>query len=106
MAPMARPEAPGRREPTRSSGSRCLGGILYADDCRRARRTRDDRPVIETGAIRGDVMAPVQNTTMWGLIEAAARDRPGQVLFRDDYGRSLTAEQYRDAAERVAAGLG
>ncbi|WP_297622704.1 class I adenylate-forming enzyme family protein [Nocardia sp.] len=43
--------------------------------------------------------------TLWDLIATAAHEHPDRVLFSDDYGRSLTTEQFRDAAERVAAGL-
>ena len=42
---------------------------------------------------------------MWALVEEAGRDRPDAVVLVDDYGRSLTSAQFRDAAEQVAAGL-
>lgn len=42
---------------------------------------------------------------MWALVEEAGRDRPDAVVLIDDYGRSLTSAQFRDAAEGVAAGL-
>src|SRR4051794_15161328 len=45
-------------------------------------------------------------TTFWGLVTEAAATAPDRVMLADDYGRSLTTAQYRDAAERVAAGLG
>jgi acyl-CoA synthetase (AMP-forming)/AMP-acid ligase II len=44
--------------------------------------------------------------TVWGLVATAAEQHPNRILFRDDHGRSLTAAGLRDAAERVAAGLG
>jgi cyclohexanecarboxylate-CoA ligase len=43
--------------------------------------------------------------TLWGLVEGAARERSHEVLLADDHGRSLTAGDLRDEAERVAAGL-
>lgn len=43
--------------------------------------------------------------TLWELVTAAAHEHPARVLLRDDRGRTLTAAQLRDAAERVAAGL-
>ena len=46
-----------------------------------------------------------ESATVWGLVEWAARTRPDRVVFGDEHGRVLTAEQFRDAAERVAAGL-
>ena len=45
-------------------------------------------------------------TTVWGLVAGAAQSHPERVLFRDSRGRSLTAAELRNAAERVAAGLG
>lgn len=44
--------------------------------------------------------------TVWELMEQAAREHPDRVLVQDEHGRKLTATQLRDAAERVAAGLG
>ncbi len=44
-------------------------------------------------------------TGLWDLVEQSARLRPGTVILADDHGRSLTAAQFRDAAEHVAAGL-
>jgi acyl-CoA synthetase (AMP-forming)/AMP-acid ligase II len=44
--------------------------------------------------------------TFWQLMTDAATRAPSQVVVADDYGRSLTTAQLRDAAERVAAGLG
>ena len=43
--------------------------------------------------------------TYWGLVEYAADSWGDAVLFEDEHGRSLTFTGYRDAAERVAAGL-
>jgi acyl-CoA synthetase (AMP-forming)/AMP-acid ligase II len=47
----------------------------------------------------------VTETTLWGLLETAARERPDSVIFADDYGRALTTAALRDEAERAAAGL-
>ena len=43
--------------------------------------------------------------SMWRLVERAATERSDAVLLTDDHGRSLTARQLRDEAERVAAAL-
>jgi cyclohexanecarboxylate-CoA ligase len=43
--------------------------------------------------------------TMWELVERRAALTPDVVFVNDEQGRSLTFAQYRDAAERVAAGL-
>jgi len=43
--------------------------------------------------------------TYWGLVEAAARAHPERIVLVDDYGRSLTNAELRDAAERTAAAL-
>jgi acyl-CoA synthetase (AMP-forming)/AMP-acid ligase II len=43
--------------------------------------------------------------TFWDLIERAASEIADVVVLADDYGRSLTAAGFRDAAEGVAAGL-
>jgi acyl-CoA synthetase (AMP-forming)/AMP-acid ligase II len=48
---------------------------------------------------------PQHPPTYWGLIEARAAATPDTVLLEDEAGRSLTLAQYRDEAERVAAGL-
>jgi cyclohexanecarboxylate-CoA ligase len=45
------------------------------------------------------------DVTVWGLVERAAREHPDRVLFGDEHGRLLTARDFRDGAERVAAGL-
>ncbi|MGE2691197.1 class I adenylate-forming enzyme family protein [Mycolicibacterium pulveris] len=43
--------------------------------------------------------------TFWGLVESAVQSHPDRVVLVDDYGRSLTNSQLRDAAERTAAAL-
>lgn len=43
--------------------------------------------------------------TYWALVEAAAKEHPDRVVLVDDFGRSLTNSQLRDAAERTAAAL-
>jgi cyclohexanecarboxylate-CoA ligase len=43
--------------------------------------------------------------SLWGLVEEAAQVRTEEVLLADDGGRSLTATQLQEEAERVAAGL-
>jgi acyl-CoA synthetase (AMP-forming)/AMP-acid ligase II len=42
---------------------------------------------------------------LWELVEARATDTPDKVIAVDEDGRTLTAREYRDAAERAAAGL-
>ncbi len=44
-------------------------------------------------------------TTFWELLVGSAAAHPDRVLLADDHGRSLTAADLRDGAERVAAGL-
>jgi acyl-CoA synthetase (AMP-forming)/AMP-acid ligase II len=44
-------------------------------------------------------------TTFWGLVDAAAADHPDRVVLADDFGRSLTNAQLRDAAQCTAAAL-
>ncbi len=44
-------------------------------------------------------------TTVWGLVAAAAESHPERVLLRDARGRSLSAAELRNAAERVASSL-
>ena len=51
-------------------------------------------------------MPSSEPVTVWGLVTRAAEDHPGRVVFRDGRGRTLTTVELRDAAERVAAGLG
>lgn len=43
--------------------------------------------------------------TYWSLVEGAARAYPDRVVLVDDFGRSLTNSQLRDAAESTAAAL-
>jgi acyl-CoA synthetase (AMP-forming)/AMP-acid ligase II len=43
--------------------------------------------------------------TYWEMIEHRAAVSPDRVFVGDDYGRSLTVAEFRDSAERVAAGL-
>lgn len=45
------------------------------------------------------------NRGLWELIEDRARDTPDHRIAIDEEGRSLTATEFRDAAERAAAGL-
>jgi acyl-CoA synthetase (AMP-forming)/AMP-acid ligase II len=46
-----------------------------------------------------------RQATFWQLVCDAAAIAPGRVVLADDYGRTLTTVQLRDAAERTAAGL-
>jgi acyl-CoA synthetase (AMP-forming)/AMP-acid ligase II len=46
-----------------------------------------------------------EGTSFWGLVCDAAERVPERVVLADDYGRTLTTAQFRDAAERTAAGL-
>ena len=50
-------------------------------------------------------MPSSEPTTVWGLVAAASDSHPERVLFRDSRGRSLTAAELCNAAERVAASL-
>ncbi len=50
-------------------------------------------------------MPSSEPTTVWGLVAAASDSHPERVLFRDPRGRSLTAAELCNAAERVAASL-
>lgn len=43
--------------------------------------------------------------TYWGLVESAAAQHPDRVVLVDDYGRSLTNLQLREAAAQTAAAL-
>ncbi|ORW93885.1 cyclohexanecarboxylate-CoA ligase [Mycobacterium sp. IEC1808] len=45
----------------------------------------------------------MKDLTYWALIAEAARRRPDLPLLADEYGRSLTARQFRDAACATAA---
>jgi len=42
---------------------------------------------------------------LWGLVEQLAGQQPDHQVAVDEEGRSLTAREFRDAAERAAAGL-
>ena len=43
--------------------------------------------------------------TFWDFVNSTAQQHPNRVVAADDYGRSLTTGQLRDAAEQVAAGI-
>ena len=43
--------------------------------------------------------------TYWKLVDSAASEHPDRVVLVDDYGRSLTSAQLREAALTAAAGL-
>ncbi|WP_396930346.1 class I adenylate-forming enzyme family protein [Mycolicibacterium sp.] len=43
--------------------------------------------------------------TYWDLVDTAASEHPDRVVLADDYGRSLTSAQLREAALTTAAGL-
>lgn len=43
--------------------------------------------------------------TYWDLVEAASQSHPDRVVLVDDFGRSLTNAQLRDAAQSTAAAL-
>jgi cyclohexanecarboxylate-CoA ligase len=45
----------------------------------------------------------MKDVSYWALIAEAARRRPDRPLLADEYGRSLTARQFRDAACATAA---
>jgi acyl-CoA synthetase (AMP-forming)/AMP-acid ligase II len=47
----------------------------------------------------------LEQTELWGLVEARADATPDAVFALDEQGRSLSFAGYRRAAERVAAGL-
>ena len=48
---------------------------------------------------------PTYPPTLWALLELRAAATPDRILLEDDTGRTMTAAQWRDAAERVAADL-
>jgi non-ribosomal peptide synthetase component E (peptide arylation enzyme) len=54
--------------------------------------------------VEGEVRMP-QERSFWRLVCDAAARVPERVVLADDYGRTLTTAQVRNAAERVAAGL-
>ena len=43
--------------------------------------------------------------TYWSLVEEAAAAHPERIVLVDDFGRSLTNSQLRDAAASTAAAL-
>ena len=51
------------------------------------------------------VASPVADPGLWELVEARAAEAPDAVLAIDEDGRTLTGREFRDAAERAAAGL-
>lgn len=52
-----------------------------------------------------DTPAIVYPPTFWALVEEAARERADNVVLIDEFGRSLTSQQYHDACLRTAAAL-
>ena len=48
---------------------------------------------------------PFTDKTLWRLVERRAGETPDAQMVVDERGHSLTFAEYRDAAERVAAGL-
>jgi acyl-CoA synthetase (AMP-forming)/AMP-acid ligase II len=48
---------------------------------------------------------PIFPSTLWQLLAQRAKETPDRVILEDDGGRSLTAEQWLESAESVAAGL-
>ena len=48
---------------------------------------------------------PTYPPTLWGLLEQRAAATPDRVLLEDESGRTMTAQQWRDTAEQVAAAL-
>ncbi|MFI5386973.1 MAG: cyclohexanecarboxylate-CoA ligase, partial [Fimbriimonadales bacterium] len=48
---------------------------------------------------------PVYPKTLWALLAGRAQSDPDRILIEDDKDRTLTAAQWVDSAERVAAGL-
>jgi acyl-CoA synthetase (AMP-forming)/AMP-acid ligase II len=48
---------------------------------------------------------PIFPATLWGLLAERAEETPDQVILEDDGGRTLTAQQWQDSAESVAAAL-
>ena len=46
---------------------------------------------------------PALSEVYWELVDTAAREHPERVVLADDFGRSLTCEELRDAAARTAA---
>jgi acyl-CoA synthetase (AMP-forming)/AMP-acid ligase II len=51
------------------------------------------------------VERPIYPTTLWELLARRAAQDPDRVLLEDDHDRSLTAAEWLERSERVAAGL-
>jgi cyclohexanecarboxylate-CoA ligase len=60
---------------------------------------------LETGPGGNGLHIPVYPKTLWDLLVGRASAKPGGVLIEDDRDRTLTAAQWVERAERVAAGL-
>ncbi|MDT5137754.1 MAG: hypothetical protein QOD58_2016 [Mycobacterium sp.] len=50
-------------------------------------------------------MSIQHSDTYWGLVDAAASEHPDRAVLSDDFGRSLTTAQLREAAQSTAAAL-
>ncbi|HVV29831.1 MAG TPA: class I adenylate-forming enzyme family protein [Mycobacteriales bacterium] len=63
--------------------------------------------VLASRDLAADPDGPVWTTRLgwWGLIRRRAEATPDRLALLDDRGRRLTFAEYRDAAERVAAGF-
>ena len=48
---------------------------------------------------------PLEEQTLWGLIEARAAASPDAVMAVDEHDRTITFAEYRDFSARCAAGL-
>ena len=51
------------------------------------------------------MQVPTYPPTLWELLERRVQQTPDAVIIEDERGRTLTSAQWRDEAERVAAGL-
>jgi cyclohexanecarboxylate-CoA ligase len=51
------------------------------------------------------VATDILEISLWALVDAAAASRPTDVILADDYGRTLTAVELREEAQRAAAAL-
>src|SRR2546430_16832364 len=47
----------------------------------------------------------IQGRTLWELVERRAQETPDAVFLTDESKRTMTFAEYRQAAERAAAGL-
>ena len=64
------------------------------------------RPPGSGPSMEGCVSGPIYDaTTMWELVDRRAAATPDGLMLVDEAGRQLTFGQFRDRAERVAAGL-